>query len=39
MVKLDNLTLNLDIYLMDLKVTVQEDIKIKVAQYIKSHQI
>lgn len=38
MVKLNTLTLDLDMYMMDLKVTVKDEIKIKVTQYIKSHQ-
>lgn len=38
MVKLNILALDLDIYMMDLKVTIKEETKTKVTQYIKSHQ-
>lgn len=38
MVKLNKLIIAVDVYMMDLKVTVKEEIKTKVAQYIKSHQ-
>ncbi len=37
MVKLKKLTIDSDLYMMDLKVTVKEEIKTKVTQYIKSH--
>ena len=39
MVKLNSLTFDFDIYLMDLKVTVSEEIKNKVTTYLQSHTI
>jgi len=37
MVKLNKLELDFDMYMMDLIVTVKDDVKLKVTQYIKSH--
>ena len=37
MVKLEKLNLQLDIYLMDLNVTINENVFFKVKNYIKSH--
>ena len=37
-VKLNQLEIDIDMYMMDLKVTVKDEIKEKVTQYIKSHK-